>query len=82
MSSPLDRIEGRLRACQEDKATRPYGHPIAVGWYAEDVLALVNVAKAAEHLVELRKYDRGPYYDKAAWTSLREALAALGKEPA
>ena len=72
MSSPLDRIEGRLRACQEDKATR---HPIAVGWYAEDVLALVNVAKAAEEAARLSRPT------EAQMHALRDALAAL-KEPA
>ena len=66
MSSQLDRIEAWAKFAlknggPEDKF--------------EVVLALVNVAKAAEGVMTQMDYET-PHH-----TRLREALAALGKEP-
>jgi len=65
VSSPLDRIEAKMQ-------NRMFGQWPVI--HPDTVLALVNVAKAAE-----RQAEREP---GSLDTAIREALAALGKEPA
>lgn len=43
-------IEERARDCADVLAENRYGAPVATGWYAEDVPALVKVARAARDL--------------------------------
>lgn len=71
MTDKLARIEGRLAACRDDVGNRPYSAPVSTGWYAEDVLALVNIAKAARPFAEPRDTTLAEY------DALRAALAVL-----
>jgi hypothetical protein len=80
----LARIEERLVCCQEAMDQGGYRRPVAEHWYAEDVLALVNIAKAARPMADLPwplSFD-----ERQQWivkqNQLREALAALGEEAA
>jgi hypothetical protein len=80
VSSPLDRIEARAMTVQ--------WHADNLGWRADDearmlvhdVLALVNVAKAAEPIAE--SVPRGLAVGKDELWALVEAYEALAKEPA
>lgn len=70
MSSPLDRIEARERV-------RANGQEMPWVLLTEDeMLALVNVARAAEEAARLSRPT------EAQMHALREALAVLDKEPA
>lgn len=74
-------VQERLEACQELVAERPYSHPVATGWYAEDVPNLLAVAKAARDVLHL-EYPRGGEEQMPAtgmdgpgkWKRLRRAL--------
>jgi hypothetical protein len=68
--SPLDRIEAQVR--ETFMPSRPK--------LAADVLALVNVAKAAHEITNPTDFRPGAAYRREQ--ALREALAALNKEPA
>lgn len=70
-ADPLDRIEQRVADVQGAIASNPYGSPVATGWYAQDVPALVKVARAA------RAYRDG---ERGAYAALHAALAELEDE--
>jgi len=75
VSSPLDRIQTMTDAEVDAGGL--------VTLWTDDVLALVNVAKAAEENVwmgEDPEVERGDL--QRAWRQMGEALAALNKEPA
>ena len=79
MSSPLDRIEAEARR----KVGKKYVTVVALS--PEEALALVNVAKAAEETLAATPRDLygSLWFDfRNAQDQLREALAALDKEPA
>ena len=73
---PLDRLEQRAYRRAAEGAEM-----FGKGWIptmivsVPDVLALVAVARAARYLIELRKHDRGRYYERTAWKDLDAALA-------
>jgi hypothetical protein len=81
VSSPLDRIEARWLKNAEINPARFDGPRRRIAELtlreAQDVLALVNVAKAAERVL-----NEAPYLDGPEKELLREALAALDKDPA
>lgn len=42
----------RAKLCIEDVAARPYSHPVATGWYAEDVPKLLAAIRDAIENIE------------------------------
>lgn len=81
MSSPLDRIE--KQALDVIDPARSYESASELGKMARHVVALVNVAKAAEAFVVTT--DDAPIplapFQAIPWDELTRALAALNKEP-
>jgi hypothetical protein len=50
-----ERARRRVPYCVDDVAERPYSHPVATGWYAEDVPALLaELARAVAEAATLR----------------------------
>jgi hypothetical protein len=79
VSSPLDRIEANALRSKALLARLPQEGPDHI--WRDDVLALVNVAKAAEasaHRVECVLFERCGDCDACRFN---EALAALDKDP-
>lgn len=86
MSSPLDRIEARCFRAAAAAAADPHNLPgdrPGVVLPVADVLALVNVAKAAEqrpcNRFDVTPCSQRPEIDEADWCAMCEALAALNK---
>ena len=69
----LDRIEQRAADCADALTANRYGSPVATGWYAQDVPALVRAARAAR---AIRKY-HAFVPDAEAMLALDLALAEL-----
>ncbi len=68
----------RAHYCADDVRMRPWSHPVATGWYAEDVPALLDaIEEALHHLdcVELEPSDDGTDWERieAAKTALEAA---------
>jgi hypothetical protein len=53
----IPELRQKVRECEESRRMSPYSHAVAAGWYADDVLALVEAVEAARVVAEWRHFD-------------------------